>query len=157
MSILVTIIPIVLGPAIAPVVLAAEVVDLITNPEQEHMRNVFDFPTEIRNKDLLHEALAKMGTRNISSFQKSVAGRLDDLYIICDRKTVNQPFIIRVGGKIKPEEAIHLKDELIAEYGRTVQNYVYETLKRKAEEKGLILEKEVLQDDQSVVLTYNIN
>jgi hypothetical protein len=38
----------------------------------------------------------------------------------------------------------------MTEYGALVQEHVYETLKRKAVQKGLTLEKEALQDDQSI-------
>jgi hypothetical protein len=156
MSVILVIVPVVVGTLAAPVVLAAEAVSLITDPKGESRRNVFDFPSVIRNKDLLHETLAKMGTQVSLSFQKMVGGKLDDLYVICSRMGKNKPFSIQISGRITQEKAVRLKDDLIAEYGNTVQNYVYETLKRKAEEKGLSLEKEVLQTDQSIVLTYNV-
>ncbi|NML41020.1 hypothetical protein HHL17_27750 [Chitinophaga sp. G-6-1-13] len=50
-----------------------------------------------------------------------------------------------------------LVDDIQAEYKGMVQDYVYNTIKAKAEEKGLVLEQEAVQKNQSIVLTFNLN
>jgi hypothetical protein len=157
MSIIISIVPIVLG-ALAASSAATKAITLIETDADNKKNNqdVTEFSTSIRNENLLRETLIKMGARNIQADQKSLGSDIDHFHIAFAQKN-DQTFSIRFVGNVKQEEAICFKDDLIAEYSHTAQSHVYETLKRRAEEKGLRLEKEVLQSDQSIVLTYNVN
>ena len=157
MSIIISIVPIVLGTLAATSAAAAATAAAVTDTnKQSSNRVVVELSTEIRNENLLRETLEKMGAQNIRVDQKSLGSDIDHFHIVFVRKD-DQSFNIRFVGNVAQVEAMNFKDELIAEYRNVVQNYVYETLKRKAEEKGLKLEKEILQADQSIVLTYNVN
>ncbi|MCL1933464.1 MAG: hypothetical protein FWF53_06620 [Candidatus Azobacteroides sp.] len=145
MSIIISIVPIVIGTS--PTATAA------AKAANTKETDVVEFPSNIRNEKLLRETLVKMGAKNI---QKSLGSDIDHFHITFVQQS-DQTFNIRFVGNVRREEAINFKNDLIAEYSNLVQNYVYETLKRKAEEKGLRLEKEILQSDQTIVLTYNIN
>ena len=157
MSILISIVPIVLGTLAASSAIVAATTAAETDANrQKNSQDVIELPTSIRNEKLLRETLEKMGARNIKLDQKSLGSDIDHFHIAFV-PTNDQTFNIRFVGNVKQEEAIDFTNDLIAEYSHVVQNYVYETLKRKAEEKGLRLEKEILQSDQSIVLTYNVN
>ena len=156
MSIVISIVPIVLGTLAASSAAAKAIEVEADNNKQKNNQNVTELSTNIRNEKLLQETLIKMGARNIQADQQSLGSDIDHFHIAFIRNN-DQTFNIRFVGDVKQEEAINFRNDLIAEYSAMVQNYVYETLKRKAEEKGLRLEKEMLQSDQSVVLTYNVN
>ena len=153
MSIIISIVPIVLGTLAVTYEAAAATTD---GDKQGNNQDIIELSTNIRNENLLRETLEKMGAQNIQVNQKSLGGEIDNFHIAFVRKE-DQTFNIRFVGNVAQEEAVNFKNDLIAEYSNVVQNYVYETLKRKAEEKGLELKKEILQADQSIVLTYNVN
>jgi len=158
MSIIISIVPIVLGALAATSAATTATASMIETDvnKQKSNQDVIELATNIRNEKLLRETLVKMGAQNIQIDQKSLGSDIDDFHIVFVQKD-NGTFNIQFIGNINQEEAINFKNDLIAEYSNMVQNYVYETLKTKAEEKGLTLEKEILQSDQSIVLTYNIN
>ena len=147
MSIIISVIPIVVGA------LGATVAAIEADADKQNFR---ELPTNIRNENILQKTLVKMGARNIRSDNKNIGSDIDNFHIAFVRKE-DQTFNIRFAEYITQKEAIKFRDELVAEYGALIQSHVYETLKRKAEEKGLELEKEVLQTDQTIVLTYRVN
>jgi hypothetical protein len=153
MSIIISLVPIVLGSMVTAKAIRSAETDA---DKQKNNQDVVELSTNIRNEKILRETLVKMGARNIQADQKSLGSDIDHFHITFIQKN-DQTFNIRFVGNVKQEEAINFKNDLMAEYSNRVQNYVYETLKRKAEEKGLQLEKEALQSDQSIVLTYNVN
>jgi len=157
MSIIISIVPIVLGTLAATSAAATATTMVVTDTDkQKNNQGIIELSTNIRSENLLRETLEKMGARNIQVNPKLLGGEIDNFHIAFVRKE-DQTFNIRFVGNVAQEEAVNFKNDLIAEYSNVVQNYVYETLKRKAEEKGLELTKEVLQADKSIVLTYNVN
>lgn len=112
--------------------------------------------TIIRNEQLLQKSLQNLGAKNIITNPQSIEGKVDEFHIVFE-KTPTGLFNIKFVGEIEQEEAEQFRTELQDEYGKVVQDYVYTQLKQKAEDKGLVLEKETVQKDQSIVLTYNIN
>jgi hypothetical protein len=127
--------------------------------------------TAIRNKELLQKALEKTEAQNIRVYAKSLKCDLDRFHVELALKgdmTFSISTTVRIprtaAGRLhdsKSKNAAEVletfKNDLMTQYGALVQEHVYETLKRKAEQKGLTLDKEALQDDQSIVLTYTIN
>lgn len=57
----------------------------------------------------------------------------------------------------KIEEVAEIAREIELEYRGMVQDYIYNAVKAKAEEKGLALEQETVQKNQAIVLTFNLN
>ena len=147
MSIIITVIPIVVGA------LGATAAAIQAEADKQNFQ---ELPTNIRNEKILRETLLRMGAQNIRSDDKGLGSDIDNFHIAFVQKE-DLTYNIRFVGDIKQNDAINFRDDLIAEYGNMVQSHVYETLKRKAEEKSLKLEKEVLQTDQTIVLTYSVN
>ena len=139
MSIIISIVPIVLGSLAASSAAAKAVMLEVNSNKQKNDQSVIELPTNIRNEKLLRETLENMGARNIHD-QKLYKYDIDNFHIdfVQDK---DQTFKIRFVGDIEQEEAMKFKNELTTEYGNVVQNYVYETLKRKAEDKAMKLEK----------------
>lgn len=112
--------------------------------------------TNIRNSELLAKALVNLGTKDISINTIQIEGEIDNFRIVFEQDKEGV-FDIKFIGEIEEKEAQKFVDELQSEYGKVVQEFVYVKLKEKAIEKGLDLEQENVQNDQSIVLTYNIN
>ncbi len=148
MSIIIAIVPLVLG-AIASSASVTGDVAATTDCSTTTL------PTQIRNEELLYTALKNLGATNIHRDVALLNGKIDDFHItFC--KNEYGVFDIQFVGEVGMESAENFRRDLLMEYGNVVQNHVYETLKNKAEQRGLTLEKEVIQADQSVVLTYNV-
>ncbi|MDR1202435.1 MAG: hypothetical protein LBL58_12540 [Tannerellaceae bacterium] len=126
--------------------------------------------TVIRNKELLQKALEKTAAQNIRVYEKSLKCDLDRFHVELALKgdltfsintTVRTSRTAMQRHESKSQSATEalevFKSDLTTAYGALVQEHVYETLKRKAVQKGLTLEKEAIQNDQSIVLTYTIN
>lgn len=113
-------------------------------------------PTHIRNQTLLEKTLANLGAGNVSTGTYQLeTPRFNPT--ISFFKAENGTFSINVTGLVTESEVDNFALQLTEEYGRVVQDYVYTQLKEKAEQKGLILAQEAVQQDQSIVLTYQIS
>jgi|GEM_PF-1829848 len=112
--------------------------------------------TNIRNSELLAKTLTNLGTKDISINTIQIEGEIDNFRIVFEQDKEGI-FDIKFIGEIEEKEAQKFVDELQSEYGKVVQEFVYVKLKEKAIEKGLDLQQENVQNDQSIVLTYNIN
>lgn len=114
-------------------------------------------PTLIRNEDLLRETLENMGVKKISKGipATSLIVEIDHYIFILDLQKEGN-YIADFFGEISETEAKDFTSELEEEYGNLLQNHVYETLKKKAEANGMTLLNETVQNNQTIVLTYNL-
>lgn len=112
--------------------------------------------TSIRNQQLLEKTLANLGAGNVSpgTFKLETPHFSPTITFF---KADNGTFSISITGLVTEQEVNRFTAQLTEEYGRVVQDFVYTQLKEKAEEKGLVLAQETVQQDQSIVLTYQIN
>lgn len=58
---------------------------------------------------------------------------------------------------VETEAALEFIENINTEYKYAIQQETYRNLLQHAEEKGLILETEEIQEDRSILLTFNIN
>lgn len=110
--------------------------------------------TKIRNEDVLIKALKKLGAENNVTIGSSPKTSIGSNIVFL--KNEAGTFDILFMGLLLRGEAKTFRDNLEEEYGNLIQEYVYEKLKQNAEEKGMILENEEMQADQTIVLTYRI-
>ena len=155
MSVIIAVVPFI----IAGLASSAASMGAMANTEEDEQQSndeALALTTNIRNEELLKRTLVNLGAKNISSGKNAVEGKIDAFHIVFE-KTATGLFNIKFQGEITEAEATKFRDELQQEYGSVVQDYVYTQLKQKAEQKGLSLEQETVQKDQSIVLTYNIS
>ncbi|GGH59333.1 hypothetical protein HNQ91_000609 [Filimonas zeae] len=147
MSIIISVIPF--------VILSTTVGSALATPTDTDNEGVIR-PTNIRNQALLEKTLANLGAGNVSrgTYQLDTPRFSPTISFF---KADNGTFSINVTGLVTDDEVDRFVLQLTEEYGRVVQDYVYTQLKEKAEEKGLVLAQEAVQQDQSIVLTYQIN
>ena len=155
MSVIIAVVPFI----IAGLASSAASMGAMANTEEDEQQSndeALALGTNIRNEELLKRTLVNLGAKNISSGKNAVEGKIDAFHIVFE-KTATGLFNIKFQGEITEAEAAKFRDELQQEYGSVVQDYIYTQLKQKAEQKGLSLEQETVQKDQSIVLTYNIS
>lgn len=156
MSVIIALVPFIIGGSISTVSATALAVELATENNTVTEQKSLVIPSTIRNKDLLNKTLTNLGAKNIIYNTGQLEGSIDNFHIAFEENR-NGTLDVKFIGEIEPGEAQKFVDELQTEYGKVVQEFVYLKLKEKAVEKGLNLEQEKVQNDQSIVLTYNIN
>ncbi|WP_097026725.1 hypothetical protein [Clostridium peptidivorans] len=114
--------------------------------------------TTFKDMDILKDALECYGA-NIKSFNKNS--------LICNVENIDMEFtkaaqngiILSVKGKEENIDELHRHIKLIdEEYKYNMQEYTYSMLKEKLKENNkLTLESEQVMEDDSIVLTLNIN
>lgn len=156
MSVIIAVVPFIIGSSISSAAALGGIVsEMLRNGQNTNEKRIV-LKTTIRNTDLLKKALFNLGAKNVNDNSSQIEGLIDQFHIVFEQDkdgTLN----VRFEGEIDAEEAKKFIGELQDEYGKVVQEFVYVKLKEKAVEKGLNLEQEKVQKDQSIVLTYNIN
>ncbi|MCW3463999.1 hypothetical protein [Chitinophaga nivalis] len=151
MSVIISVVPFVIA-AVVSSTSASMALGEVLQEEAPHLT----LPTIIRQEALLKKTLLNLGASNIREASNQVQSHIDQFHIVFEKDNTGL-FHIKFIGDIGQQEAADFVQELQEEYGRVVQEYVYTQLKQKAEEKGLTLEQEAVQRDQSIVLTFNLN
>ena len=157
MSVIIAITPFIIA-GVTSLVSGVAVLSSDNDNNQDNKKSI-TLPTNIRNEELLQKALRNLGANIVRNADNVTKSDVDDFHVVFQRTSTGVFEIKFTGNKneVDNKEANAFRDELQEEYGRVIQDYVYTQLKQKAEEKGLSLEKEAVQKDQSIVLTYNIN
>lgn len=156
MSVIIAVVPFIIGGSISSAAALGGIVgEILQNSGNTNEKRIV-LKTTIRNADLLKKTLFNLGAKNVNNSSSQIQGLIDQFHIVFEQDK-DGTLSVRFEGEIELEEAKKFVDELQNEYGKVVQEFVYVKLKEKAVEKGLDLEQEKVQNDQSIVLTYNIN
>jgi hypothetical protein len=110
--------------------------------------------TRIKDEGLLEEALHNYGCRSVlvgETMSYDVEGRR----LVFERSDEGLFEAIFVG-EIPDRDARGFLDDLQVEYTHLVQQRVYENLLTRARERGLILESEEVREDNSIVVTLQV-
>lgn len=155
MSVIVTIVPVVIGRVRYSAV-ESDTTSLISD-NGAWLSPKVKLPTLIRKEDLLRETLENLGAKKIVKGNEATSLIVEiDHYVIQLIRNKNENYTAYFYGEISESKAKEFISELEDEYGNVVQNQVYETLKKKAEANGMDLLNETVQNDQTIVLTYNL-
>lgn len=112
-------------------------------------------PTLIRNMEFLLRTIQKLGTQQVCVKEDCITTNFSDLSVVY-RPNENGYICLYFRGNIRPEDAYEFKDLLETQYGKLLQEAVYNQIRQKAEAEGLELETEQIEEDDTIVLTYNV-
>lgn len=112
-------------------------------------------PTSIRNVEFLLRTIQKLGTQQVSIKEDCITANFSSLSVVY-QPDENGYICLHFRGNIEPKEAYEFKDLLEVQYGKLLQEAVYNQIKQKAEEEGLKLETEQVEENDTIVLTYNV-
>ncbi|HEY7033386.1 MAG TPA: hypothetical protein VH482_18745 [Thermomicrobiales bacterium] len=116
--------------------------------------NSFCLETQFKDGAILQASLEDYGCRSIFTGSKvdSYIGGTQIIFEPSESGVFDAVFV----GNIAIEHAQAFIADLHDEYTKRVQREVYQKLISRAKDRGLLLESEAVQDDNSIVLTFAI-
>ncbi len=108
----------------------------------------------MKNEDLLKAALENYGCESIK-VSETVDSVVGDTRVIFERNE-RGIFDAVFKGRIPNEQASAFLVELDEEYVHLVQEQTYQNLLLRAKERGLVMESEQVQEDNSVMITFRV-
>ena len=113
------------------------------------------FKTPFVDKSILIKTLEEHGVTNISENDYSVSGSVDKYTLSFTRSETDKPFSVRITSKENANAEEKLGD-LNSEYALNVQEDAYLHIVDKLKENNMTIEDEVVEEDNTIVLTVNI-
>lgn len=127
---------------------------IATRKESQDHPNSFCLGTRMKDENLLKAALENYGCRSVA-MRETIDSTLNGTRILFER---NEQGVFEAAfiGDISTEHAQTFLVELDEEYTHLVQQQVYENLLSRARQRGLVMESEEVQEDNSIVLTFKV-
>lgn len=140
--------------ALIPVAIA--VAGAIATRKEGHQDppNSFRLETRTRDEELLKAALERYGCESVA-VSETIDSTLDSTHMRFERDE-SGIFSALFMGDITVEHARAFVTELDEEYTLLVQQRVYQNLISRAKERGLTIESDEVQEDNSVVITLRV-
>lgn len=110
--------------------------------------------TRMKSERLLRATLEDYGCRYVTAGGR-VDSTVEDARIFFERDETDAFDAVFVGG-ISGEHARAFLSELEQGYAQLLQQQVYENLLARAHERGLVLESEEVREDNSVLLSFQV-
>jgi hypothetical protein len=113
------------------------------------------FPTNFRDSELLMKALGDYGLTPVQAGDGAIACQAGNCQLTF-RKAENQPFSVEVRNSPDVRQIFQHLNEINDGYCHSVQSRTYQNLTSRIAERGLVIEREEVLDDNSIVITLNI-
>ena len=140
--------------ALIPVAIAVAGAIATRKEAQRDPQDSFRLETRMKDEGLLNAALESYGCRSVVT-GGTVDSALGDTRMVFERDE-RGVFDALFVGDISAEHAGAFLTELNEEYTLLVQQRVYQNLLSRAEERGLVVESEEIQEDNSVMITLRV-
>jgi len=114
-----------------------------------------DFETPFVEKNLLIKTLEEHGVKNIIESDTHISGQVDSYNLNFSRNNTNEPFNLRISCSEKDNAEEKLSD-IGNEYTMNVQEDAYLHIIEKLKENNMQIEEEEVMDDNTIVLTVNV-
>ena len=113
------------------------------------------FETPFMDKEILKKTLLEHGVTNISEWENGIAGDVDNYKLTFEKPAEDKPYNLKITclEKANAEEKV---DDLNSEYALNVQEDAYLHILDKLKENNMQIEEEEVMDDNTIVLTVNI-
>lgn len=117
--------------------------------------NSYAYKTIMKDEKLLVEALQSYGC-SITSIDENIKSTVGDIGIVFQKDEEGVMHAI-FSNDIGQDHASEFLENLSTEYRRLVQEDTYKKLLERAKDKGYVLESEEVSENNSIVLTFQIN
>lgn len=114
-----------------------------------------EFDTIIMDKDVLLKTIEEHGATNIIESQNDISCDCDSFHIDFYKMSENEPYKIRVSYR-NTTGLESLISDLGNEYSINAQEISYNKVKERLEAQNLEIEKEEIYEDNTIVLTVNL-
>lgn len=125
--------------------------------EQNNFTQIPNMETVFNDTALLEKTLTEHGltVNKVSENELVCPTNRGTLYYF--RQSEQEPFTLRVEGVKNVQEVVGELEVLEKEYGKNVQAYSYDMLKSNLQKHNMSVGSEEILDDESIVLTLNID
>ena len=115
-----------------------------------------DFETTIMDKETLIKTLEEYGAQIASGNDNEIVCTIQQFDLIFTKKAENKPFKLRISynKKLNPDELI---GDISSEYCKNAQEISYNKIKERLEQQNMTIEEEEIYDDDTIVLTVNLD
>jgi hypothetical protein len=113
------------------------------------------FPTNFRDGNILTRTLKEFGVNPIQGNNGDISCTVQGTHLTF-RQNGDSPFSVEIKNAPSLQDIYMYISDVDDEYKRCVQALVYEKLKQRAAEKNLTVETEEVLEDNSIVITLNI-
>ena len=114
------------------------------------------FETPFMDKAILMKTLEEHGVKNIFEWETGMSGEVDNYKLVFEKPAEDKPYNIRISC-LSQEGAEEKIDDLNNEYAMNVQEDAYLHIIDKLKENNMQIEHEEVMDDNTIVLTVNID
>jgi hypothetical protein len=123
--------------------------------EQLTSESIQSFPSNFRDGQILTRTLKEFGVNPIQGDDGTITCTVQGTKLTF-RQHDDAPFTLEMKNPPNLHEIFLYLSDVDDEYKRCVQSIVYEKLKQRAADKNLSIESEEVLDDNSIVITLNI-
>ncbi len=113
------------------------------------------FETPFMDKELLRKTLKEHGVTNISEWENGISGDVDNYKLTFEKPAEDKPYNLRITC-LEQDNAEEKAGDLNSEYALNVQEDAYMHIIDKLKENNMQIEEEEVMDDNTIVLTVNI-
>ena len=103
-----------------------------------------NFETPFMDKEILMKTLEEHGVRNIFEWESGISGEVENYKLTFEKPSADKPYNVRISC-------------LNGEYALNVQEDAYLHILDKLKENNMQIEQEEVMDDNTIVLTVNID
>jgi len=115
-----------------------------------------EFQTAYMDKNILLKTLEEHGVINIEEeYEGKISGTIGTFTLYFERESENEPYILKISCK-ESDNAEEKINDLNTEYALNVQEDAYLNLVENLKENNMEIENEVVEDDNTIVLTINL-
>lgn len=115
-----------------------------------------EFETAYMDKDLLLKTLEEHGLEDIEEdYDGKISGSIENFTLSFSRESNDKPYSVKISCR-DCDSAEEKLNDLNAEYALNAQEDAYLNLVENLKEKNLEIEEEVVEDDNTIVLTINL-
>ena len=115
-----------------------------------------DFETPFVDKNILLKTLEEHGATSINDDNLGISCNIDRYTLVFSRENTDQPYKLRM--KYSNENSATEKlDDISSEYTLNVQEDTYMNIIEKIKDNNMEIENEEVMDDNTIVLTINVD
>lgn len=115
-----------------------------------------DFETAYMDKDILMKTLEEHGVNDIQEeYEGKITGSIDSFSLTFEKTSSDKPYNLRISCR-QQDCAEEKLNDLNSEYALNVQEEAYLKLLDRLKENNMHVEEEVVEDDNTIVLTINL-
>lgn len=113
------------------------------------------YDTNMMDEKTLLKTLEEHGARNIEINNSKITCICDVFRLNFEKQGANKPYTLEVIANID-NDSESLVQDINVEYSANVQEISYNKIKERLEQKNLTIENEEVYDDNTIVLTVNL-